>query len=53
MKHGGKSKAKAKKGAGMSGRDSFTENRNGKKEGLKKPSGYGGVKNDTYIRPQP
>jgi hypothetical protein len=43
---------KAKKGAGMSGRDSFTENR-GKKEGLKKPSNYGGTKNNTYIRPQP
>jgi hypothetical protein len=51
MKHGGKSMAK-KGSAGMAGRDSFKESRT-KKEGLKKPSGYGGTKNSTYIRPQP
>lgn len=47
MKHGKSSSA------GMKGKDNFTEHRTAKKSALKKPSGYGGTKNNTDIRPQP
>lgn len=47
-KKGGKSKSKG--GAGMKGRDMFTENRTEMKPN--KPGSYGGTKNSTYIRPQ-
>lgn len=43
--------SKSKSGAGMKGRDMFTESRTEKKPS--KPGSYGGLKNDTYIRPQP
>jgi hypothetical protein len=48
---GYKNSSKSKSGAGMKGRDMFNENRKGSK--AKATGGYGGLKNDTYIRPQP
>ncbi len=51
MKKGGYGASKAPK-VGKSGKDMFTGDRSGKTQ-VSKPGGYGGMKNSTYIRPQP
>lgn len=47
--------ASQKKGSSpvKKGGDMFTQGRNESILKIKKPSGYGGLKNDTYLRPQP